>query len=225
MAVILALAAATLAIVLASSGGKKKKRPGELPPPPVGPPPGMDPVNLPDEYAAHYGMMIYAPNAYTCGEMHAFANMLDYDGFGYEASQIRQAADTCFGNPEACGWTQENMECEDPGAFYSDTPGIEPPVPGDMPPGQPPIVPVDWPGSQPPTPDTGSQFYQYTIQEGDTLSGLAQRFTGNFRRWEELIPINPQHPEHPKWGLEVYVGDVINMPLDWVGGQADPLAV
>jgi hypothetical protein len=56
--------------------------------------------------------------------------------------------------------------------------------------------------------------------------GLAQAKTGKGDRWKELIPVNPQKKLNAKGTnfAHWYVGEVINLPPQWLTGTAAPLA-
>lgn len=67
---------------------------------------------------------------------------------------------------------------------------------------------------------SGTKFYR--VQPGDTLGGIAERFSGSASRWRELLPLNPQYPRPDPtdpvkgdWGMIVYAGDVLEVPGDW----------
>ena len=49
----------------------------------------------------------------------------------------------------------------------------------------------------------------YTVQRGDTLSGIAQRELGDPDRWPEIVDLNPQVAGHPDL---IYAGTVLALP-------------
>jgi LysM repeat protein len=64
----------------------------------------------------------------------------------------------------------------------------------------------------------------WTIQSGDTLSGIASKVIQDASRWREIVAANPDKPKHPDWGLWLNPGDVIKLPASWVGAPAEPVA-
>lgn len=55
---------------------------------------------------------------------------------------------------------------------------------------------------------------QYTVKAGDSLSMIAEKFTGTFERWTELYDLNKSvigpNPDYLK------VGTVLTLPASWV---------
>ncbi len=49
----------------------------------------------------------------------------------------------------------------------------------------------------------------YTVQKGDTLWSIAQRFLGDGKRWREIIDANPGMDPVP---ANLKVGQVITLP-------------
>lgn len=110
--------------------------------------------------------------------------------------------------------------------------GVSAPPPGpgatQGPPGPPgipgmpgPPGPSGAPGAAPSPPGRPSpqpRFRQYTIQSGDTLWGIAQRFLGNGSRWPEIYRASTLRSGDPNL---IFPGEVVNIPVgggDGVGG-------
>lgn len=60
----------------------------------------------------------------------------------------------------------------------------------------------------------------YVVQKNDYAGLIAQKFTGDARRWTELCAANPQLPKHAQAGCVMYAGKTINLPASWGAGQA-----
>lgn len=60
----------------------------------------------------------------------------------------------------------------------------------------------------------------YVVQRGDYVGLIAQKLTGDGRRWTELCAANPQLPKHPTAGCVLYAGQTINLPASWNVMQA-----
>ena len=70
----------------------------------------------------------------------------------------------------------------------------------------------------------GKQERSYTIEKGDTLSGIAQRFYGKARYWRQIHEANRATIENPD---RIYPGDTIVLPAidtDGDGAPDDPAA-
>jgi hypothetical protein len=78
------------------------------------------------------------------------------------------------------------------------------------------------------------QVFEYVVQPGDTLGGIARNFTGHTGRWKEMLESNPQIPkQRDSYGEKRFVashfqvGQRIYLPLPWaheaglVNGPAD----
>lgn len=95
-----------------------------------------------------------------------------------------------------------------------------PPGPAGIPGLQGPPGPSGAPGAAataPPAP-AAARFRQYTIQSGDTLWGIAQRFLGSGSRWPEIYRASSLRSGDPNL---IFPGEVVNIPLgggDGVGG-------
>ncbi len=98
--------------------------------------------------------------------------------------------------------------------------GVPPPFPGPAP---IPNVPPTAPPVPAPAPAPAAT---YVIKSGDTPFGLAQRFTGQGKRWTELRPPNPNlktvQTRDPNTGAVVAThlvpfdpGQVLNLPASW----------
>ena len=90
-------------------------------------------------------------------------------------------------------------------------------------------IPVAVPGVPAPIPTPTANTYVISSSDGIGPKGpygLAQAKTGKGDRWKELIPVNPQKKlnatgtNFAHW----YVGEVINLPPQWLTGTAAPLA-
>lgn len=66
----------------------------------------------------------------------------------------------------------------------------------------------------------------YTVSSGDSLSAIAKRFTGDWTRWVELLPGNPQikNPDASKpfdtSKNVIFQGMVLVVPDSWTGQTA-----
>lgn len=63
----------------------------------------------------------------------------------------------------------------------------------------------------------------YTVKSGDTLSGIAKAFTGDWTRWAELLPVNSgiknpdaSNPFDPFKNV-IHAGLVLTIPAKWTG--------
>ena len=75
----------------------------------------------------------------------------------------------------------------------------------------------------------------YSVQSGDSLSSIAKKFTGDWTRWIELLPINGGKVRNPDANAAfdvsknvVSVGTILDLPAKWTGSQNinnDPPAV
>jgi len=71
------------------------------------------------------------------------------------------------------------------------------------------------------------EYQVYTIQYGDTLAGIAKKFTGNPWRFTELVVANPQVPrdyfdymgKSVPTLKDIRVGQKIRIPMSWVPGS------
>lgn len=50
------------------------------------------------------------------------------------------------------------------------------------------------------------------VREGDTLSGIAQKITGDADNWHKIAELTPDLDD-PNM---IHPGDKLNIPLDWV---------
>lgn len=55
----------------------------------------------------------------------------------------------------------------------------------------------------------------YTIQEGDSLSKIALRFTGDMNRYSEILPLNPDITDADL----IIAGTLLNLPDSWKGSK------
>jgi hypothetical protein len=100
-----------------------------------------------------------------------------------------------------------------PGAAGPAGPQGIPGIPGlQGPPGPPGSSPAAAPAPQPAAP----RFRQYTIQSGDTLWGIAQRFLGNGGRWPEIYRASSLRSGDPNL---IFPGEVVNIPVGGGGGD------
>lgn len=67
----------------------------------------------------------------------------------------------------------------------------------------------------------------YTVKSGDTLSGIAKAFTGDWTRWAELLPVNSgiknpdaSNPFDPSKNV-IHAGLVLTIPAKWTGDGDD----
>lgn len=65
-------------------------------------------------------------------------------------------------------------------------------------------------------PPPAPRFRQYTIQPGDTLWGIAQRFLGNGAQWPQIYRASNLRSGDPNL---IYPGEVVNIPVG--GGDGD----
>ncbi len=65
-------------------------------------------------------------------------------------------------------------------------------------------------GSAPPPPAGHPAVRQYTVQRGDTLWGIAQKFLGNGSRWPEIFRASTLRSGDPNL---IYPGEVVNIPI------------
>ena len=64
----------------------------------------------------------------------------------------------------------------------------------------------------------------YPIRTGDTGETVALRITGDKNRWRELLVTNPTLAD-PKYGIALYAGKTLRLPLQWQKPQAPPEVV
>ena len=60
-------------------------------------------------------------------------------------------------------------------------------------------------------------FEKYTVQKGDTLQKISQKYFGTTKRWMKIYEANKDTLKGPD---KIYVGQVLNIPMD--GGAALP---
>lgn len=71
------------------------------------------------------------------------------------------------------------------------------------------------------------EYQVYTIEYGDTLAGIAKKFTGNPWRFTEIVAANPQVPrdyfDYMGKSIptlkDIRVGQKIRIPMSWVPGS------
>jgi hypothetical protein len=61
----------------------------------------------------------------------------------------------------------------------------------------------------------------YVVRAGDTGEKIAARITGDKNRWRELLTTNPANKD-PKYGIAVYTGKSLRLPVQWQKPQAPP---
>jgi nucleoid-associated protein YgaU len=57
--------------------------------------------------------------------------------------------------------------------------------------------------------DPYNGFAQYTVEPGDTLSSIAERFLGDAERWRAIFQANREQIEDPD---RIFVGQVLRVP-------------
>jgi nucleoid-associated protein YgaU len=50
---------------------------------------------------------------------------------------------------------------------------------------------------------------EYTVEAGDTLSGLARKYYGDGLKWEKIFAANKQTMKNPNY---IYIGQRITIP-------------
>ncbi|MEW6101471.1 MAG: LysM peptidoglycan-binding domain-containing protein [Candidatus Omnitrophota bacterium] len=61
----------------------------------------------------------------------------------------------------------------------------------------------------------GQGFERYTVQKGDTLQKISQRFYGTTRKWQKIYEANQDTLKSPN---KVYPGQALNIPMDAMEG-------
>lgn len=79
-----------------------------------------------------------------------------------------------------------------------------------------PVNSPSTPGAVPVAPQYAWNFTSapatYTLQSGDTLSGLAATYLGNGKRWNEIWAVQTSAYKSQRDPDHIYVEDIINMP-------------
>ena len=65
----------------------------------------------------------------------------------------------------------------------------------------------------------GGQGRSYTIEKGDTLSGIAKRFYGKAKYWRQIHEANSAAIDNPD---RIFPGQVITLPAIDVDGDGTP---
>jgi hypothetical protein len=66
----------------------------------------------------------------------------------------------------------------------------------------------------------------WTIESGDTGSGIAKAVTGDANRWRELKEANPEiakRPDPNNWGFVAWPGEVVALPESWWPPEEEPV--
>lgn len=59
--------------------------------------------------------------------------------------------------------------------------------------------------------ESGASFEKYTVQKGDTLQKISQKFYGTTKKWSKIYEANKDIMKGPN---KIYPGQVINIPKD-----------
>jgi len=60
-------------------------------------------------------------------------------------------------------------------------------------------------------PTAGPSFEKYTVQKGDTLQKISQKFYSTTKKWTKLYEVNKDILKSPN---RLYVGQVLNIPVE-----------
>jgi LysM repeat protein len=92
-------------------------------------------------------------------------------------------------------------------------PPAPPPPPAPVPPAPPapppPPAPAPPPPAPAPDPAPAPEAKTYTVESGDTLSGIAQKVLGDGNRWHEIFDLNQDQIDDPN---VIFPGEVLKLP-------------
>lgn len=110
------------------------------------------------------------------------------------------------------GYDPDEDDVVDPVPWAEDDPRPDPP-PGPAPPAIP-----GWPPPAAPVARAwivrSDGSIRYMLQNGDTLSGLAQTYLGAYTRWKEIWAENPELSAQGRSADQLFVGETLKMPPD-----------
>ncbi|MFA5156070.1 MAG: LysM peptidoglycan-binding domain-containing protein [Candidatus Omnitrophota bacterium] len=72
---------------------------------------------------------------------------------------------------------------------------------------------VDYPADEEAVPSRMQKgnFQKYTVQKGDTLQKISQKFFGTTKKWPKIYDANSEALKGPN---KIYVGQTLNIPVD-----------